>query len=149
MQRVTADGLVGASRDEVWELYDDIAGTPRWVPSVREIVYVSGPSRVGAVYRERTRVLGMPSAAQWEIVEYRRPQRQVHVSTGGRLERRRVITFEGRGSGTLVRQALEVRSSLPGPLGAVHELLAVLLAGPAIRSSVAAAKRRFEGHPRR
>ena len=38
MRRAEADGLVGASRDEVWELYDDIAGTPRWVPSVREVL---------------------------------------------------------------------------------------------------------------
>ena len=60
MRRVEAAALVGASRDEVWELYDDIAGMPRWVPSVREIRYVSGPARVGTVYRERTRIAGIP-----------------------------------------------------------------------------------------
>ena len=79
MRRVEADALVGASRDEVWQLYDDIAGTPRWVPSVREILYVSGPARVGTVYRERNRI----ATAQWEIVEHRRPTRQVHVSDEG------------------------------------------------------------------
>ncbi len=62
MRRVEADALVGASRDEVWELYDDIAGTPRWVPFVREILYVSGPARVGTVYRERTRIVGIPGS---------------------------------------------------------------------------------------
>ena len=71
---------MGASRDEVWQLYDDIAGTPRWVPGVREIVYVSGPARIGTVYRERTRL----STAQWEIVEYRRPTRQVHQARRAR-----------------------------------------------------------------
>jgi hypothetical protein len=149
MRRVEAEALVGASRDEVWELYDDIAGTPRWVPSVHEIVYVSGPARVGTVYRERTRVMGIPSTSQWEVTEHRRPTRQVHVSTGGSMERARVITFEARGSGTWVHQAVEMRSSLPGPLGFVHELLAVLPAGGAVRAAVAGAKRAFEGDPHR
>jgi hypothetical protein len=149
MRRVEAAALVGASRDEVWDLYDDIAGTPRWMPSVREILYVSGPARVGTVYRERTRIMGIPGAAQWEITEHRRPIRQVHVSGSGSLERARVITFESRGSGTWVRQAAEVRSSLWGPLGYIHELLAVFPAGWTVRAAVAGAKRAFEGNPRR
>ena len=149
MRRVEADALVGASRDEVWELYDDVAGTPRWMPSVREILYVSGPARVGTVYRERTRTMGVGGTAQWEILEHRRPVRQVHVSRGGSLEHRRVITFEARGSGTWVHQAAELRSALRGPLGWLHELVAVFPAGRGVRSVVAAAKRTFEGDPRR
>ena len=39
MRRVEAEALVGARREEVWQLYDDIAGTPRWVPFVEEILY--------------------------------------------------------------------------------------------------------------
>ncbi len=149
MRRVEAAALVGASRDEVWDLYDDIAGTPRWVPAVREILYVSGPARVGTVYREQTRVMGVPGAAQWEITEYRRPIRQVHVSEATTLERARVITFEARGSGTWVREAAEIQSSLWGPLGYLHELFAVFPVGWAVRSAVAGAKRAFEGDPRR
>jgi hypothetical protein len=149
MRRVEAAALVGASRDEVWDLYDDIAGTSRWVPSVREILYVSGPARVGTVYRERTRVMGIPGAAQWEVTEHRRPVRQVHVSAAGALERTRVITFEARGSGTWVHQAAEVRSSLWGPIGFLHEVLAILPASLGVRSTVVGAKRAFEGSPRR
>ena len=149
MRRVEAAALVGASRDEVWELYDDIAGTPRWVPFVREILYVSGPARVGTVYRERTRVMGVPGAAQWEITEHRRPVRQVHRSDAGTLTRARTVTFEARGSGTWVRQAAEIRSTLWGPIGFLHELLAVFPAGVTVRSAVAGAKRAFEGNPRR
>ena len=145
MRRVEADALVGASRDEVWQLYDDIAGTPRWVPSVREIVYVSGPARVGTVYRERNRV----ATAQWEIVEHRRPTRQVHVTTEGILERARILTFEARGSGTWVHHAVELRSGLWGPLGWVHELLASIPAGWTVDAAVSGAKRAFEGDPRR
>ncbi len=149
MRKVTADALVGASRDEVWDLYDDIAGTPRWVPLVREIRYVSGPSRVGTVYRERTRTLGLPSTAQWEIVQHRRPSRQTHVSRSGSMERLRSIVFEARGSGTWVHQSMELRSTLRGPLGWVHELLAAFPAGWDVQGRTAAAKRRFEGNPRR
>jgi hypothetical protein len=145
MRRVEADALVGASRDEVWRLYDDIAGTPRWVPSVREILYVSGPARVGTVYRERNRV----TTTQWEIVEHRRPTRQVHLADEGRLERARVLTFEARGSGTWVHQALELRSRLWGPIGWLHELVAAIPAGADVQAAVGGAKRAFEGDPRR
>jgi polyketide cyclase/dehydrase/lipid transport protein len=140
-----AAALVGASRDEVWQLYDDIAGTPRWVPSVREILYVSGPARVGTVYRERNRL----STTQWEIVEHRRPTRQVHLAADGPLERSRILTFEARGSGTWVHQALEVRSRLWGPIGWVHELLVAVATATWPQASVTAAKRTFEGDPRR
>lgn len=149
MRRVEAAALVGASRDEVWELYDDIAGTPRWVPAVQAISYVSGPARVGTVYRERTRVMGVPGATQWEITEHRRPIRQVHVSEAGLLERVRLIAFEARGSGTWVREAAEIRSTLWGPLGFLHELVAIFPVGLTVRSAVTGAKRAFEGSPRR
>jgi hypothetical protein len=149
MRRVEAAALVGASREELWDLYDDIAGTPRWVSTVLEIPYVSGPARVGTVYRERTRVLGISGAAQWEVTEHRRPLRQVHESTSGAMARVTTITFEARGSGTWIHQAVELRSSMWGPIGLLHELLAGVPAGLAVRSAVAGAKRAFEGDPRR
>lgn len=149
MRRVDAEALVGASRDEVWDLYDDIAGTPRWVPFVETIVYVSGPSRVGTVYRERTRMLGLPLLGQWEIVEHRRPVRQVHVSFDNGLETALIISFEARGTGTLVHQAAELRSRLWGPFGWLHEVLASVPAGHGIRLAVGGAKRTFEGDPPR
>jgi hypothetical protein len=73
----------------------------------------------------------------------------VHISTAGALETLRVVTFEARGSGTWIRQVTEVRSSLWGPFGLLHELIAVVPAGWNVRSAVAAAKQRFEGSPRR
>ena len=149
MRRVTASALVGASRDEVWELYDDIDGMPRWIPGVREIRYLSGPARVGTVYRERHRTGGIPATAQWEITEHRRPVRQVHVSVSGSMERTRIVTFEARGSGTWVHQVMELRSLLSAPLGWLHELLAVVPAGWEVNASVTGAKRVFEGHPGR
>ena len=104
MRKVEAEALVGASREEVWKLYDDIEGTPLWVPFVSEILYVSGPARVGTIYRERTRLAGIPTVEQWEIVEHRRPTRQVHVSDAFGMESALVITFDQRGTGTWVHQ---------------------------------------------
>jgi polyketide cyclase/dehydrase/lipid transport protein len=149
MRRVEAEALVGASRDEVWQLYDDIQGTPLWVPFVSDILYVSGPSKVGTVYRERTRLAGLPTTAQWEIVEHRRPTRQVHLSDAFGMESALIITFEGRGTGTWVHEAAELRSRLWGPLGWMHEALLAVPAGWGVRAAVAGAKRRFEGDPPR
>jgi hypothetical protein len=149
MWQVMAEALVGASREEVWELYDDIAGTPRWVPFVEDIVYVSGPARVGTVYRERTRLAGVRDTGQWEIVEHRRPVRQVHVSWDKGLESRLVITLDARGTGTLVTETAEIRSRLWGPFGWLHEAIASVPAGHGVRGAVAGAKRVFEGDPPR
>jgi hypothetical protein len=149
MRRVEAEALVGASRDEVWALYDDIQGTPRWVPFVEEVVYVSGPARVGTVYRERTRLAGLSDIGQWEIVEHRRPVRQVHRSHDKGLDSTLIITFEARGTGTWVHQAAELRSRMWGPFGWLHEALAGIPAGLGVRGAVAGAKRVFEGDPPR
>ena len=149
MRRAEAEALVGASRDEVWDLYDDIAGTPRWVPFVEEVVYVSGPAHVGTVYRERTRLAGIAGVGQWEIVQHRRPVQQVHVSHDNGLDSTLIITFEGRGTGTWVHQSAEVRSRLWGPLGWLHEAVAIIPAGWGVRAAVAGAKRAFEGDPPR
>ncbi len=149
VRRVEAEALVGASRDEVWQLYDDIKGTPLWVPFVTEILYVSGPARVGTVYRERTRLGGLPTTQQWEIAEHRRPSRQVHVSDAFGIATALILTFEARGTGTWVHQAAELRSSLWGPFGWIHELLAAIPAGWGVEAAVAGAKRAFEGDPPR
>lgn len=145
MRRVETNALVGASREAVWALYDDLAGTPRWVPAVRDVRSVSGPARVGAMYREHRRVAGIPSLVMWEIIQHRPLTRQVRRSVGGSLETTRIITFEGRGTGTWITQAEELRSRLPWPIGWLHELLATIPAGWSVRSTVAGAKQVFEG----
>lgn len=147
MRRAEAEALVGASFNEVWDLYDDIAGTPRWVPSVREILYVSGPTRAGTVYRERTSLLGVPATAQWEVVEHRRPRVQVRAARDAWMERMLTLTFEGRGSGTRVQHVVELRSRLWGPVGWLHEQIAGAIATSDLRATAAGAKRVFEGRP--
>jgi carbon monoxide dehydrogenase subunit G len=147
MRRVQAEAIVGASRDEVWQLLDDLEGLPRWLPGVRA-VSPSGPAHVGTLYRERTMVLGVPRTREWEIAEHRPPHRQVRVAGEGSLGRSLVLTLDMRGSGTRLRAELELRSSLVPPLGLLQEMLATFAAGASVRRLVGAVKQAFEGSPR-
>jgi len=148
MRRVEAEALVGASRDEVWLLLDDLEGMPRWLSGVRA-VSASGPAHVGTLYQVRTEVAGIPRTRDWEIEEHRPQTRQVRVSKGGSLERALVLTLDSRGSGTRLRAEVELNSSLPGPLGLIHEMVGTFSAGSFARDFVGAVKRAFEGRPRR
>jgi carbon monoxide dehydrogenase subunit G len=148
MRRVEAEALVGASRDEVWQLLDDLEGMPRWLPGVRA-VSASGPAHRGTLYLERSELLGVPRTHRWEISEHRPPVRLARIQRQGRLERTMILALDARGSGTRIHAAVELRSSLVMPLGLVHEMLATFIAGAAARRFVGAVKRAFEGRPRR
>lgn len=146
MRSVEAEALVGASQDEVWQLLDDLEGVPRWLPGV-EAVSASGPAHVGTLYRERRVLLGFARTRDWEIEQYRPMRRQVRVAREGSLEQALVLTLDPRGSGTRLRAELELRSSLPLPVGLLHEMLATFPAGASARRLVEAVKRVFEGRP--
>jgi carbon monoxide dehydrogenase subunit G len=147
MRRVAGEALVGASRDEVWQLLDDFESMPRWLPGVRA-VSASGPARVGARYRTRTSLLGMSRTRDWEVVEYRPPHRQVRLASDGSLERRLVLALDARGSGTRLHAELEFRSSLPFPVGLAHETAAAAWSAGSAHALVGAVKRAFEGRLR-
>ena len=147
MRRVDAEALIGASRDEVWQLLDDLEGMPRWLPGVRAVI-PSGPAHVGTLYRERSVVLGIPRSRDWEIVEQRLPHRQVRVAKDSSMEQALILVLDTRGSGTRLHAEIELRSSLAFPVGLLHEMLSTFAAGIAVRSFVTAAKRAFEGRPR-
>ncbi|HEY5629323.1 MAG TPA: SRPBCC family protein [Candidatus Limnocylindrales bacterium] len=147
MRRVAGEALVGASRDEVWQLLDDLEGTPRWLPGVRS-VSASGPTRVGTRYRTETMVLGMARSRAWEVVEHRPQHRQVRVASDGSVERRLVLTLDGRGSGTRLHAELQFRSALPFPVSLAHEVAAAAWSAGSAQTLVAAVKRAFEGRPR-
>ena len=149
MRTVEAEALVGASRDEVWQLYDDIRGTPRWVPFVSEILYVSGPDarrhRLPRAHAPRR----LPTVEQWEIVEHRRPTRQVHVSYAFGMEsgchhvrgaRHRHLGPPGGGAA--------IAAVGPVRLGRTRRWSSIP-AGWGVRAAVSGAKRAFEGDPPR
>jgi uncharacterized protein YndB with AHSA1/START domain len=148
MRRIVAEVLIGASKDEVWALLDDLAGMPRWLARVRAVTSISGPAHVGTMYRERTSILGIPSARDWEITEHRKPTRQVRVAEDGGLRRKMTLVLEPRGTGTLLHATLELQTIMPGPAGALLEMAAALTAAWGIRTFAESAKRAFEDSPR-
>lgn len=147
MRRVAAEALIGAPRDEVWQLLDDLEGMSRWLPGVRSVT-ASGPRRVGTRYSVRSAVLGIARTQDWEVLEYRPPLRQVRLTRDASLERRLVLTLEPRGSGTRLHAALVFDSSLPLPIGLAHEAVALAWSAGSPGAFVAAVKRAFEGRPR-
>jgi hypothetical protein len=144
MKQVAASAIVATTPQAAWELYADVEGSVDWVPFAEEILYISGPAGLGQVYRERTRLGGVSGVSEWRIVEWDPPRRQVQLSTDMNMESRLIIEVEPAGEGTLVRQSVELRSRLPGPLGWLHERVFGVVAGRGIRQAVAAAKRRLE-----
>ncbi len=147
MRRVAGEALVGASRDEVWQLLDDLEGMPRWLPGVRDVAS-SGPTRAGTRYRIRTSLLGVVRMRDWEVVEHRPPHRQVRVASEGSLERRLVLTLDTRGSGTRLHAEIDFRSALPFPIRVAHEAATAAWSAGTAQALVSAVKRAFEGRPR-
>jgi hypothetical protein len=93
-------------------------------------------------------VLGMRRTRDWEVVEHRPPHRQVRLASDGSLERRLVLTLDARGSGTRLHAELLFQSSLPFPVGLVHEVAAAAWSAGTAQALVGAVKRAFEGRPR-
>ena len=148
MRRVTAVIDIDAPAQAVWDLYADVPHSPDWVPFAEQIVYVSGPAGLGQVYRERTRLLGLSDVAEWRIVEWEPPRRQVQLSTDKRMDARLVIEVEplepldaGRAR---VRQEAIFESRLAGPLGWAQEVLFSAVGRRGIRAAVRAAKEHLE-----
>ena len=148
MRRIVAETLIGASKDEVWALLDDLAGMPRWLARVHAVTSISGPAHAGTVYRERTSFMGLHSARDWEILEHRRPTRQVRVAEEGGLRRQMTLVLEPRGTGTLLHATMELHSSMPGLAGAIQEAAALLPATWGLRSFAGSVKGAFEDAPR-
>jgi hypothetical protein len=145
MRRIRRSIRIAAPPQAVWDLYADVEGSVAWVPFAEEILYVSGSAGLGQVYRERTRLGGISDVAEWQIIEWDPPWRQVQRSTGKGMDSRLVIGVEPAGDGTLARQEVHLESHLPGLLGWLHERLFGLVARRGIEAALRAAKLRLEG----
>lgn len=135
---------ISAPVQEVWDLYADVHGSVDWVPFAEEILFVSGPAGLGQVYRERTRLGGISDVAEWTVIEWDPPRRQVQRSTGKGMDSRLVIELEPTATGTLARQEALLASRAPGPLGWLHERIFGIVARRGIVAALAAAKARLE-----
>lgn len=144
MRHLRASIHIDAPPQRVWDLYADVEGSVDWVPFAEEILFVSGPAGLGQVYRERTRLGGIADVAEWTVIEWDPPRRQVQRSTGKGMDSRLVITVEPARTGSLARQEVVLESRAPGPLGRLHERIFGIVAGRGIRGALAAAKRHLE-----
>ncbi len=144
MRNLRASVQIDATPQAVWDLYADVERSVEWVPFAEEILYVSGPAGLGQVYRERTRLGGISDIAEWTVIEWGPPRRQVQRSTGKGMDSRLVIEVEPSGSGSLARQEVILDSRAPGPLGWLHERLFGIVAHRGITAALAAAKARLE-----
>lgn len=145
MHRIRASIEIDAPPQAIWDLYADVEGSVEWVPFAEEILYVSGPAGLGQVYRERTRLGGISDIAEWTVIQWDPPRRQVQRSTGKGMDSRLVIAVEPSGSGSIARQEVILVSRAPGPIGWLHERVFGLVALRGIESALRAAKERLEG----
>jgi hypothetical protein len=145
MYRIAASTHIDSPPEHVWNLYADVERSVDWVPFDEEILEVSGPAGLGQVYRERTRLGGIADVAEWKVIEWDPPRRQVQRSTGKGMDSRLVIAVEPAGDGTLARQEVVLESRAPGPFGWLHERVFGLVARRGIESALRAAKARLEG----
>lgn len=147
MHHLRAAIHIEASPQQVWDLYADVEGSVEWVPFAEEILFVSGPAGLGQVYRERTRLGGVADVAEWEVIEWDPPRRQVQRSTGKGMDSRLVIEVAPHGTGALARQEVILDSRAPWLFGWLHERLFGIVALRGIESAVSAAKARLESQP--
>lgn len=144
MRRIARSIRIEAAPQQVWDLYADVEGSVDWVPFAEEILFVSGPAGLGQVYRERTRLGGLSDVAEWQVVEWDPPHRQVQRSTGKGMDSHLVIVVEPSGGSTVARQEVVLESRLPGPLGWLHERVFGRVARGGVEAALRAAKRRLE-----
>jgi hypothetical protein len=148
-RRLSASIRIDTAPEAAWDLYADVERSVEWVPFAEEILFVSGPAGLGQVYRERTRLGGISDIAEWTVIEWDPPRRQVQRSTGKGMDSRLIIAVDPDGTGCVVRQEVVLDSRAPGPLGWLHERVFSLVAIRGIRAALAAARERLERAPRR
>ena len=144
MHHLRASTWIDAPTQLVWDLYADVEGSVEWVPFAEEILSVSGPAGLGQVYRERTRLGGISDVAEWTVIEWDPPRRQVQQSLGKGMDMRLVIAVAAEGGGTRARQEAILYSRAPGPLGWLHARLFGVVARRGIEVALRAAKATLE-----
>jgi hypothetical protein len=147
MRRIRGSIRVNAPPQRVWDLYADVEGSVDWVPFAEEILSVSGPAGLGQVYRERTRLGGISDVAEWTVIEWEPPRRQVQRSTGKGMDSRLVIAIEPDGAGSIASQEAILDSVAPGPIGWLHERIFGIVARRGIEVALRAAKANLERAP--
>ncbi|ORL32131.1 polyketide cyclase [Prescottella equi] len=131
---ISAQRVLAATLDEVWELTSDTGRYGDWVVSVREVTAHHGPATVGKSYRERVTSVGpLTSRAEWTVRTLEPKTLRIDSGVGLAPLRDVVNIFRFAPVGdAATSMTYEFHFTLgPAPLGAlVHKIL---------RSSMAAA----------
>jgi uncharacterized protein YndB with AHSA1/START domain len=129
--RISVRGVIGAPPGRVWAVLEDVEGQARWMPDVAWIRAV-GPARgLGARFRVRTKVLGVPATTdEIEVTAWEPPHRLAVAHLGfvrGWGEWRLRASRDGR------RTLFEWDEELTMPPSTIGEL-ALRLYGPVQRA---------------
>ena len=123
MAEIHKSTTVAAPVDKVFEIVDDPANFPRYVPNVQEVADVRrSDGRIGDSFRVIYKVLGVTFDEKFTVIDYERPNR-VKSSFSGGMTGTFAWTFEPQGEGSKV--TIDVNYELAGgPLGkAVDSLM--------------------------
>jgi carbon monoxide dehydrogenase subunit G len=96
--------------DDAFAFVADFTNASRWDPGVRSSERVgAGPTGVGARYRLGVAMGGRTAPMEYEIVEYRAPERVVLRGSGSGIVAVDTIEFRSTGSGTRIEYTADIR----------------------------------------
>lgn len=80
MSRIEVSVDIGAPTETVWDFVSDLRRIPEWIEDTLAMLSVQPePARLGAVYKERSRIIGrLSQITTWKITRFEPPRFQKH-----------------------------------------------------------------------
>ena len=123
MAEIHKSTTVATPADKGFEIVDDPANFPKYVPNVHEVVDIRrSAGRIGDSFRVIYKVLGVTFDEKFTVTEYERPNRIKSTFSGG-MTGTFAWTFEPLGEGSKINVDIDYQLA-GGPLGkAVDSLM--------------------------
>jgi carbon monoxide dehydrogenase subunit G len=123
MAEIHKSTTVAEPIEKVFEIVDDPANLPKYVPNVHDVVDVRrSEGRIGDSFRVIYKVLGVTFDEKFTVTDYERPNRFKSTFAGG-MNGTFAWTFEPQGEGTKISVDVEYQLA-GGPVGkAVDSLM--------------------------
>ncbi len=123
MAEIHKSTTVAEPVEKVFEIVDDPANFPKYVPNVHDVVDVRrSEGRIGDSFRVIYKVLGVTFDEKFTVTDYERPNRIKSTFAGG-MNGTFAWTFEPQGEGTKISVDVDYQLA-GGPLGkAVDSLM--------------------------
>jgi carbon monoxide dehydrogenase subunit G len=115
-----ASATVAVPAEQLWKLLCDTRRYAEWVEGTEAVTRTDGPAALGSSYARVNPIIGPWKAkAEWTVVEFDAPRRQVHRSGNIPLAGEFLVIMEvaATAGGSVVTHTLRATSS-HGPLGA-------------------------------